>query len=132
MTGFLRTFPGMLPMQLGVEGELWVFLISCITGGILGLCYQVLRILRVVLPHFRWAVFTEDLLFGLFCGMCYFLLFSYYSLTMRWFIAFGMGAAAIIVHMTAGRLLLKAVRRTDRTLKELLAKTAKRIRRKFV
>ena len=124
MTGLLRTFDGMLPMQLGIAGECRVFLLSCLVGAALGLLYQVICIARVVLPHFKWAVFLEDMLFGLLCGFCYFLVFSSFSLTMRGFIAFGMALSALLVHILIGRPALVLVRRADNRIKSAFLKPA--------
>ena len=132
MSVCLRTFPGMLPMQLGVSGEAEVFLLSCAVGAGLGVLYQLLRTARVIFPHFRAVVFIEDLLFGLISGFCYFLIFSGYSLSMRAFIAFAMTLGAFIVHITAGRVFVALIRRTDRRIKGVLAKTARKIRHRFV
>ena len=128
----LRIFPGMLPMQLGVQGELRVFLLSMAVGAALGLLYQVLRLLRAALPHCRAAVFVQDLLFGLLCGFCWFLVFSFYSLSMRWFIAFGMGLAALTVHFVIGKPLVSAAARLFGVIRGFLAKTARKIRGRFV
>lgn len=122
----------MLPMQLGIQGELRVFGVSCAVGAVLGLIYQLLRTARVILPHFRWAVFAEDMLYGLLCGFCFFLVFSVYSLSMRWFIAFAMALSAVLVHLLIGRPAVALIRRADREIKGFLAKTARKIRRKFV
>lgn len=128
----LRTFEGMLPMQLGVSREAELFLISCLIGAALGLCYQALRALRLIIPHFKAAVFTEDLLFGLFCGSCYFLLFSMYSLKMRGFIAFGMALSALLVSLLIGEPLIRLLRLLRDKLAGHIAKKVTKIRRKFV
>lgn len=140
MTALLRTFDGMLPMQLGVQRECQVFLLSCLVGACLGLLYQLLCIARVILPHFKWAVFLEDMLFGLFCGFCYFLVFASFSLTMRWFIAFGMALSAVLIHILIGRPVLSLVRRADSRVKtaflkpvvHLFVKIIAKIKRVFV
>ena len=120
MTALLRPFEGMLPMQLGTSGEVSVFLLSCLVGALLGLLYQALRALRVIFPHFKAAVFLEDMLFGLFCGFCYFLMFSYFSLTMRGFIAFGMALSAFLAHISVGNALIRLVSAADRLIKKKL------------
>jgi hypothetical protein len=132
MTALLRTFPGMLPMQLGTDGEVRVFLLSALIGVALGAVYELLRVLRVIIPHFKWAVFVEDMLFGLLCGFCWFLIFSGFSQPMRAFIAFAMALGAAVLHFAAGRPLVALIRRICRRIKGFLAKTAQKVRRKFV
>ena len=129
---FLRTFEGMLPMQLGTDGELRVFLLSLIVGAALGGVYMLLGMARVLLPHFKWTVFLEDMLFGLLCGFCWFLIFSGFSQPMRAFIAFAMALGAAVLHFAAGRPLVALIRRICRRIKGFLAKTAQKVRRKFV
>ena len=124
MTALLRTFDGMLPMQLGVAKECRVFLLSCLIGASLGLLYQILCIARVILPHFKWAIFAEDLFFGLFCGFCYFLLFSYFSLNVRGFIAFGMILSGILIHILIGKPVLSLVKAVDGKVKAAVLKPA--------
>ena len=137
---FLRTFEGMLPMQLGISKELEVFLLSCITGACLGLFYQVLRIARIAAPHLKIMVFVEDMLFGLLCGGGWFMIFTGYDISMRWFIAFGMGLSGVLIHFLIGAPLIRLFARLDRKIKEKLllpplgfiAKKAGGIGRRFV
>lgn len=117
---FLRTFDGMLPMQLGVSKELQVFLFSCMIGACLGLLYQLLRAARVIFPHFKWAVFSEDMLFGIFCGFCYFLIFTGLKLSMRGFIAFAMAVSGVLVHLTVGSWFISGLSVIDRKIKDKL------------
>ena len=128
----LRTFPGMLPMQLGTDGELRVFLLSLIVGAALGGVYMLLGMARVLLPHFKWTVFLEDMLFGLLCGFCCFLICQGFSLGVRWFIAFAMALGAWLVFRVIGRPLVALTRRIHGRIGGFLAKTARKIKCKFV
>lgn len=46
-----------------VQEELWLFGLSCLSGAVMGLCYDVLRALRQAVPHPGWAVAAEDIIF---------------------------------------------------------------------
>ena len=46
-----------------VREELWLFGLSCLSGAVMGLCYDVLRALRQAVPHPGWAVAAEDIIF---------------------------------------------------------------------
>lgn len=46
-----------------VHEQLILFGISCIFGAVLGVCYDVFRTVRVILPHNSWLVLFEDILF---------------------------------------------------------------------
>lgn len=40
-----------------------LFLFSCITGVLLGIIYDIFRVLRIILPHNQFLVMLEDILF---------------------------------------------------------------------
>ena len=46
-----------------VHEQLVLFGLSCLFGGALGVCYDLFRALRVLLPHNTWLVVFEDVLF---------------------------------------------------------------------
>lgn len=46
-----------------VHEQLVLFGLSCLFGGALGVCYDVFRALRVLMPHNTWLVVFEDVLF---------------------------------------------------------------------
>lgn len=46
-----------------VSEELWLFGISCLFGAVIGVAYDILRTLRLIVPHNSWLVGAEDILF---------------------------------------------------------------------
>ncbi len=48
---------------LTVHEETLLFLWSCLLGGALGLCFDFLRTIRLLLPHKVWMTALEDILF---------------------------------------------------------------------
>lgn len=60
--------------------------------------YDILRILRRVLPHFEWMISLEDIAFWIYCGVKVFLLMYYESNgTLRWF-AIGSALFGMVVY----------------------------------
>lgn len=55
-------------MEITVAGQTWIFLLSIVLGAALGICYDVLRILRVAFAHAIAVVFAEDILFSVVCA----------------------------------------------------------------
>lgn len=140
MTALLRTFDGMLPMQLGAARECRLFGLACLAGAVLGLLYQVIRAVRVVIPHFKAVVFIEDMLFGLMFGLALVLLCTGEQTRMRGFVLFGEGFAALLVHIAVGRPLIRGFsaiyslirRKLIQPVIDIIAKNAKRASRKIV
>ena len=54
-----------------VHEELILFGLSCLFGAALGVCYDVFRALRLIVPHNFVLVMAEDIVF--FIGYCIFL-----------------------------------------------------------
>lgn len=46
-----------------VSEELWLFGISCLSGAVIGVAYDIFRTFRLIVPHNSWLVATEDILF---------------------------------------------------------------------
>lgn len=122
--GFLRTFDGMLPMQLGVTKETELFLLACLVGAALGAGYQLLRAFRVIVPHFKWAVFFEDALFGLFAGGCVFLLCADMQQKLRLFVLLGAGVSAAVTGLMLGRPFIAVITAVDGFIKKKMVKPA--------
>lgn len=60
-----------------VSEQAITFLLTVFAGCIIGLVYDIIRIVRRVIPHRHWAINVEDFLFFIFCGVWFFyILFS--------------------------------------------------------
>lgn len=85
--------------------------------------YDLLRILRRVLPHGKFWVSAEDFVFWIFCGVEVFLLMQRESNgTLRWFAVLGAFAGMILYKKTLSGFLVK---RVSCLLKKLLAMITK-------
>lgn len=89
----------------GVIGEMKMLGLAAVVGAVLGAVYDILRALRITVPHRFWAVFAEDFLFVLFSGMVYFL----WSVEMlegelRLYVIIGMMAGFAAYLSTLGRI----------------------------
>ncbi len=53
-------------MEIYVSQQVWLFVFSCLVGMLLGMLYDVFRILRIAFPSPEGVVLAEDILFFLF------------------------------------------------------------------
>ena len=59
-------------MQLGIELERELFLLSVVLGCGLGLLYDIFRVFRVALPHGKILTFFEDIIYTFLYGFALF------------------------------------------------------------
>ena len=115
--------------QLTVHTELLRFLRSLLLGLPCGLLFDMLRTLRVLLPHHPAAVFLEDAAYAFFCCFavqCY--AWSFCGGVFRWMYAAG-GLLGLTVYMlTAGRVWARILLR----LRRAACAIRQKIRRMFV
>ncbi|MCI5620409.1 MAG: spore cortex biosynthesis protein YabQ [Lachnospiraceae bacterium] len=64
----------MMEISENIRQELGLLLASLAAGNLMVVCYDVLRILRRIVPHRMWVVALEDMLYWLLCGCAVFVL----------------------------------------------------------
>jgi len=84
-------------MILSMSGQAWLFLTTVAAGFIIGLVYDIFRILRKAFRHRQWAVQLEDILFWVAGAllMFYFMLQSNYG-EIRFFTIMGAALGMVI------------------------------------
>lgn len=96
-------------MDMIVAPPTWVFLWAVLLGAVLGLCYDVFRILRIAIPSGRILVFFEDILFFLVVAAA---TFEFYQLTtdgiVRGYVLLGELLGFALYYFTLGALVFKA------------------------
>ena len=103
-----------------------------IFGAFLGVCYEPLRILRMLFRHNTVAVFTEDLLFFSLSGLLTFIMslwvgIGYFRIYYVIFAFLG----ACCYFLTLGKLMNRIFRKTSRTLKRGICAIFKKIKPKM-
>lgn len=98
-------------------------------GAVFGLCYEVLRFLRMLFPHPTAVVFLEDTLFFAACGLVSFIIalwvgMGYFRI---YYIAFE-AIGAILYFLTLGRLINFCLRHAVRGIKKLFGKLYKSVK----
>lgn len=90
-------------MIFGVERETLIFLYSVLLGVFFGIGYEVLRILRRVVKHCDTAVFIEDFLYTVVCGLCYYVFVTALAWgQLRGFVFFGCILGMLLEMLTIG------------------------------
>ncbi|MCM1102325.1 MAG: spore cortex biosynthesis protein YabQ [Acetatifactor muris] len=103
------------------------------TGIFITFIYDILRILRRVIPHGGWAVSLEDLLFWLYCAVRVFLLMYHESNgTLRWFAVLGALAGMLLYIKTVSPFLVKYVSMILQRVLRRSARIAGMVLRPFV
>ena len=112
--------------------QLEVFLISCGIGVILGLIYDIFRIVRITIPHTDILVAIEDLLlficYGIFL-MCF--AFSLMRGQIRFFFVIGNALGFLIWFFTIGNIVVKVAYRIKRYILKFISILTYPIKRFF-
>ena len=110
------------------------FLIQAFFTGIyITFVYDILRIIRRVIPHGDLAVSLEDIVFWVYCADRVFLLMYYESNgTLRWFAVLGAFAGMYLYRKFAGQFLVKYVSLILRSFLDLLKRVVRFLFRPFV
>lgn len=104
-----------MEQALPVALELRRVLYALPLGLICGLLFDIMRILRALLPHHYIAVFLEDTLFSFLCCFmlqCY--AWSFCGGALRWQYAAGAGIGLCLYLLTAGLVISRILRRWSR------------------
>lgn len=100
-------------------------------GAVFGLCYEVLRLLRMIFPHPTAVVFFEDTLFFAACGFVSFIIalwvgIGYFRIYYIVFEAIG----ALLYFMTLGRLINLCLKRVVGLMKKFFREICKKLKPK--
>ena len=95
-------------MILSMPSQAWLFLSTVVAGMIIGLFYDVFRIIRKTTPHRAWVVQLEDVLFWVIAtgAMFYFMLQHNFG-EIRVFSLLGAACGATLYMATLSPLVLK-------------------------
>lgn len=101
--------------------ELTIFLYSLLLGGFFGGVYDIFRCLRGALPHKKTVVFLEDVLYMLFCALCFFV-FSVELVRgqLRFFVLTGSAAGFFVWHYTLGNIAVFVIKGMIRLVKKII------------
>lgn len=98
-------------MFFSVNEEIRIFLYACIMGVFYGIVYDAFRVIRASLPHNNVIVFFEDLIYMLFCALCYFVFIMELARgQLRLYILVGNLLGFSLEHYTVGNLCVKILR----------------------
>lgn len=87
-------------MILGIKKEVFVFLQAVLTGNLIFLVYNAIRVLRRILKHNLFWVSFEDLVFWIWTG--FFLFAKVYktsSGSIRWYFVVGVLVGGFLTHL---------------------------------
>lgn len=95
-------------MGINIAGQTISFFQACLLGAVLGILYDVFRILRVAFPAGKGAVFVQDIIFWFLCSVVTFLfLLSSVDGVIRMFLIIGEIIGGVLYHMTIGVVVMK-------------------------
>ena len=107
--------------MFGLSLELSLFVRSIFMGILFGVIFDMLRVVRIIIPHKNWLVFAEDFLFMLFCGFWFFI-FSMTSARgqLRAFLLIGSGIGFVLYIVTVGAAVKSIVTKTRDLIRAVL------------
>ncbi len=95
-----------------------VFGCSCILGVVLGILYDVFRIIRVIINPKNITVFVQDVIYFLISGAITFLFVLAFNFgELRFYILIGESAGWTLYHVTLGHIIYKNFRKIVATIK---------------
>lgn len=99
-------------MSLNIRFEAQLLILSLGTGVFLMASYDILRTLRVVIPHKAFVVGIEDFLYWIYAGFITFsLLYAQNDGTIRWFVIAGVFAGMLVYNTLVSRFFLKVLKK---------------------
>ena len=99
-----------------------LFLLSILVGALLGVVYEIFRVIRITLPHNDIAVFFEDLLFSFIWGFS--MLIFVIELgrgELRLFFVIGNIIGFVLYFLTVGNVVNRVIRTLARAVKWLFS-----------
>lgn len=117
-------------MDQYIEAQARLFLDSMYTGLFIMVLYDVLRLIRRIIPHTNIIVNIEDFIFWTMSGvMIFMLIYSENSGTLRWFIVVGIVIGAVVYAKSFGTFLVKFTSRyINIILKYILKKPLNKVK----
>ena len=110
-------------MSGSIELELKFFASVLVTGVILGLVYDILRIVRRIVKHGVIMIAVEDAVFWMIAGVAAFcVIFAENDGNVRWFAIAGLAAGMTAYFATISRLIVKYISWILIKLKEIICK----------
>ncbi len=95
-------------LQQSISSQIFIFLFSLILGLMLGIIYDVFRIVRMIINSKNIAVFIQDVLYFIISGIITFIfVLGVNSGDSRFYILAGEGIGWIIYHITLGDIIYK-------------------------
>lgn len=116
-----------------VSEQLKLFLLSCLFGLPAGMCYDVFRTVRLMIPHKKWAVAAEDIVF--FCLYAVFVMSFTVSAArseFRFYFCLGNILGFTVYHFTVGNLIVHILKTFIMKVKKILNVIFSPIRKKIV
>lgn len=106
-------------MYFSTQEELFIFGCACLLGVFFGAVYELLRVVRCVVPHKKIMTFSEDFLYMVFCCFWFFI-FSMELVrgSLRGFVVIGCVGGFFAFHFTAGNVVLFIVKKVVGFLKK--------------
>lgn len=109
-------------MQLSIELERELFLLSVVLGCGLGLLYDIFRVFRAALPHGKILTFFEDIIYTFLYGFALFTFCTGLTGAIRGFVLVGMLIGSVIEHLTVGNAVVSVLRSLFRSSENYLLK----------
>lgn len=98
----------MIFLQQSLSGQFFVFLYSLALGLVLGIIYDILRIIRMVINLKNIAIFMQDFLYFILSAVLTFIfVLGLNSGNSRFYILAGEGIGWIVYHITLGDIIYK-------------------------
>ena len=108
-------------MGMSLAPAAWVFLWSVCVGGLLGVCYDVFRIIRIAVPGGKALIFLQDLIFFLIAAIVSFLfLLANNQGVIRGYLLAGELLGFVLYYFTVGSLVYKAASAIINLMKKIL------------
>lgn len=115
-------------MQITLSNQIYVFVIACLFGVILGIIYDLFRILRIVIRWTKIQIIFQDILYFSLSGVLTFLFMLAVNLgEVRLYIVVGEFLGWLVYYLTVGELVLKGTLFVVRILEKVFRKIKQKL-----
>lgn len=98
-------------MYMALAPSTLLFFYSILTGAVLGVVYDIFRILRIACPPKKIAIIVQDVIFALICIITTLMFFQFFTNgALRFFVLIGEFLGFLLYYLTIGVIVIKTAR----------------------
>ena len=108
-------------MYMALAPSTLLFFYSILTGAVLGVVYDIFRILRIACPPKKIGIIVQDIIFALICIITTLMFFQFFTNgALRFFVLIGEFLGFLLYYLTIGVIVIKIARVIINIVKKII------------